>query len=71
MTYKERAHALHYEWIMDKYGDICFRKMLFNDDGVRQVRFQPDPCEFVSAPLAICRLRNLEYEIASKLGQAK
>lgn len=46
-TDKQKAHSINMEWIEDKDG-VCYRPMLFNEDGSRQVRMHPDPCEFVS-----------------------
>ena len=60
MTNKEMktmAHSLKMECIIDGDGDVCIREMHF-DDGVRQVRHYPDPCEFSSRELAIAKLKS-------------
>ena len=62
MTTKEMkkiAHAHNHECIHDRYGDICIRPMLFDDEGIRQVRYHPDPCDFESPEKATARLLDL------------
>ena len=43
---KARAHQMGLEFITDRDGDVCIRPMHFDGDGRREVRYQPDPCEF-------------------------
>ena len=57
-TEKNRANLLGFEWIVE--GDnVCFRPMLFKN-GVRQVRYYPDPCEFEALATAKLKLARLE-----------
>ncbi len=30
----------------DKHGDIALLKRLYDDDGIKVVRFAPDPCDY-------------------------
>lgn len=46
ITNATQAHASGYEYIVDHEGDVCIRPMHF-ENGIRQVRYYPDPCEFV------------------------
>jgi hypothetical protein len=57
--YKQIAHRLDHEYIVDQDGDVCIRPMHCNNEGVRQVSLYPDPCEFVPLPQAISKLAKL------------
>jgi hypothetical protein len=57
------AHAKNHECIVDRDGDICIRPMLFDDEGIRQVRYQTDPCDFEKPDKAIARLMALPSNV--------
>lgn len=57
---RARAHAVNHEWIEDRDGDVCLRPMAFNDEGIQQVQYRPDPCEFVTLETAVRQLAELE-----------
>jgi len=44
MTIQEIAQINDAAIITDKYGDIALLGYLYDEDGVRQVRYAPDPC---------------------------
>lgn len=43
---EKAAKAAGMEFITDSDGWVCIRPMLFDSNGRRLVRYQPDPCEF-------------------------
>jgi len=45
MTIHEIAAANNASIITDKDGDIAILRRHFDDEGVQQVRYSPDPCD--------------------------
>lgn len=41
------ATALDASVIYDSAGDIALQARVYDDDGVQQVRYRPDPCDFL------------------------
>ena len=62
---KRVAHENAHEFIVARDGYICIRPMIFHD-GVRQVMYKPDPCEFERPDTAEARIRAL---MLSRKGQ--
>ena len=63
---KRVAHENAHECIVARDGYICIRPMIFDCDGVRQVMYKPDPCEFERPDTAEARIRAL---MLSRKGQ--
>lgn len=62
---KALAKKIDHECIMDKDGDICIRPMKYDDDGIREILYRPQPCEFQSSEDAAKLLALLAREAAN------
>jgi len=62
---KERANAVEHECLEGRDGDVCIRPMLYNDEGIRVVRYRPDPCEFKPLFRAVAELEAIEKTFAT------
>jgi hypothetical protein len=56
-TYRKRAFDVQHEWLVNFHGDVCLRPFL--EDGTMETR-RPFAHEFVSPPVAIATLQNIE-----------
>jgi len=55
-----RASVVEHEWLEDRDGDVCIRPMLHDEEGIRVVRYWPDPCKFKSLSHAVAELEAIE-----------
>jgi hypothetical protein len=70
-TKKALAHSLSFEWIEDSAGDVCLRPMHFDAAGKREVRYRPDPVDFIAANYAIARLSELATQAQANMRKEK
>lgn len=46
MTVGEIAEMFDCAIIRDKDGHIAIQERIYDDEGIQQVRYRPDPCDF-------------------------
>ena len=49
VSIRQRAYALHYDWVLNQNGDVWLRPI-----------FWDEPCHYLPFPEALARLRQLE-----------